>query len=250
MPTRQQQELQRALDALLPPRPRLRVLEAGCGSLTMLRLPPDAHVIGIDISRRQLDRNEMLDEKILGDIQTYPLPDAAFDLIICWDVLEHVERPDQAILNLSRGLSADGLLVLAMPNARSLKGLVTKLTPHGFHVWTYRNVYRQPLAGTDGRGPFPTYLHSSMTTTAMRGLASRHNLDITHLSLTESIFQERIRRQLRITGRTWDAICRAVDAVTRGSVSLNQTEVGLVLRRRPARVHPLSEPVADVLVSA
>jgi SAM-dependent methyltransferase len=227
----QQQRLQASLDTLVGNRPGLRILEAGCGSATMLRLPPDAYVTGLDISQRQLDRNRVLDEKILGDIQTHPLPEAAFDLIICWDVLEHVPQPDRAVANLSRALRAGGLLLLAMPNARSIKGLLTKCTPHRFHLWMYRTVYGQPLAGVDGRGPFPTYLRSSMAPTALGRLAQTRGLEIVHVSLTESVFQARIRGRLRLGGRPWDATRRAVKAATLGRLSLDETEVGMILRR-------------------
>ena len=63
------------------------VLEAGCGSLTYLNFGSRSRVIGIDISREQLDRNEVLDERILGDLETYSLAEDAYDAIVCWYVL-------------------------------------------------------------------------------------------------------------------------------------------------------------------
>jgi SAM-dependent methyltransferase len=239
MPTPQQQRLQHAIDAFLPLDRPVRVLEAGCGSLTMVRLPADAYVVGIDVSQRQLDRNQVLHQKIHGDIQSHPIEPSSFDLIICWDVLEHVERPDLAISNLSRGLVEGGLLLLAMPNPLSVKGLLTKLTPHRFHLWTYRKIYGMPLAGVDGRGPFPTWLRLSAAPARVERLADSIGLEVIHRSLSESVFQERVRRRIGLGGWPWQAVCQAVSLVTGGRLSLNETEVGMILRRpvgRPTNV--------------
>jgi 2-polyprenyl-3-methyl-5-hydroxy-6-metoxy-1,4-benzoquinol methylase len=211
----------------------------------MLDLPPDAYVVGIDISQRQLDRNRVLQEKILGDIQTYPIPERAFDLIICWDVLEHVQRPGQAVANLSHGLRNGGLLLLAMPNVRSFKGALTKVTPHALHVWIYRVLYGHRLAGRDGRGPFPTYLRPSMTVPALRRLAGARGLEVAHLSLSESIFQERLREQLHVNGSVWEVLCRSLETASSGRLSLNGTEVGMILRRTDERSAPSSGHTAN-----
>ena len=47
-------------------------------------------MVGLDISPSALDRNRLLDDRIVGDLETYPLPRKAFDVVVCWDVLEHL----------------------------------------------------------------------------------------------------------------------------------------------------------------
>ena len=86
-------QLQAFVDEALHGRTRLRVLDAGCGSSSYVKAPESAHRVGIDISEEQLRKNTFVDEKILGDIQTYELPPASFDVIICWWVLEHLREP-------------------------------------------------------------------------------------------------------------------------------------------------------------
>jgi hypothetical protein len=113
----------------------------------------------------------------------------------------------------------------------------------------YRTIYRQPLAGVDGRGPFPTYLRSSMAPTALGRLAQSRGLEIVHVSLTESIFQERIRGRLRLGGRPWDATRRAVKAATLGRLSLDETEVGMILHR-PESYQPSAPEREAIAVSA
>src|ERR1700722_3911030 len=79
---------------------KLRVLEAGCGSASRCHFR-SSQAVGIDISQEALDRNTHLDEKILGDIQTFRLEASSFDVIFCWDVLEHLERPEKALANFA-----------------------------------------------------------------------------------------------------------------------------------------------------
>src|ERR687885_598780 len=93
-------KLQQVIDKLLNNRQNLKVLEAGCGSATEIKIPEDAYFVGIDISEKQLERNSLLKEKILGDIQTYDLPASDFDVIVCFYVLEHVPKPELALKNI------------------------------------------------------------------------------------------------------------------------------------------------------
>lgn len=149
---------QRSLDSMLQRAGQVKVLEAGCGSASHLQFGPNAVVAGIDINKTALAQNRLLKERILGDIQTYDFPESEFDFVSCWNVLEHLSAPRQAIINLARSLKPGGLLLLALPNVLSFEGLLTKLTPHWFHIFVYRHVFGIAVAGRDGHGPFQTYL--------------------------------------------------------------------------------------------
>ncbi len=81
--------------------PRPRILEAGCGSGSNIPIPPDSHLTGIDISEEELAKNQVVAEKIVGDLETYPLEKDSFDLVVCWDVLEHLGRPRLAMENMA-----------------------------------------------------------------------------------------------------------------------------------------------------
>ncbi len=45
------------------------LLEAGCGSASNINFGDNVRMVGIDISKKQLERNSTLHEKIIGDIQ-------------------------------------------------------------------------------------------------------------------------------------------------------------------------------------
>lgn len=144
------------------------ILEAGCGSLSRLSLPDGIKLAGIDVSQQQLDRNTKLSEKICGDIASYPLVADKYHICICWNVLEHLTDPDAAIGNLCNALAKDGYLILAVPNIHSLKGLVTKYTPHSFHVWYYRTILGSKSAGRPDRAPFKAYLNPHISATTIQ----------------------------------------------------------------------------------
>lgn len=174
--------LQGIVDGLLRGKTPLRVLEAGCGSAGHLRLPAPRHVVGIDISAKQLERNASLDVKIQADLQSYDLPKDAFDLVVCWEVLEHLPHPERAVDKLVAATAPGGIVVLALPNVYSVKGLVTKFTPHWFHVAFYRHVYGVKDAGRDDRAPFETFLRLSISAPAIRRAAAKHGLRVVHFA--------------------------------------------------------------------
>jgi SAM-dependent methyltransferase len=157
-----------------------RVLDAGCGGgRSVLELPPNAHVVGMDTSAVALERNELIDEAIVGDLQRYPLDPDSFDEVVCWDVLEHLPEPEQAFANFARALKPGGRLTIGVPNLLSAKGLVTKFTPLRFHTWIYRFVFRSfSHTGEDGYGPWKTYLRWSIRPRGLAQLAERHQLEI------------------------------------------------------------------------
>lgn len=165
-----------------------RVLDAGCGRhRPYVDYGPEAHVVGLDISEEALSLNELVDEKIVGDVQTYPLPADAYDVIICWDVLEHLPEPRRALDNLAAALALGGELVIGVPNLISPKGLLTKFTPFSFHVWVYRHVYNMTVdPESTADGPYRTYLRWSIRPSALRRWATVHNLEVAEFTLYAS----------------------------------------------------------------
>jgi 2-polyprenyl-3-methyl-5-hydroxy-6-metoxy-1,4-benzoquinol methylase len=103
--------LQSLLDGFLARSGPIRVLEAGCGSLSHVKLGEESRIVGIDISQQQLERNAVLDERILGDIQTYPLRENDFDVVICWEVLEHVQHPLGCLVQSDPQPKPQGILI-------------------------------------------------------------------------------------------------------------------------------------------
>lgn len=227
-------ELQHVIDRLSNHSAPRRILEAGCGSLSHLRFE-NAHVVGIDISEKQLARNKHLDEAIVGDVQTHELPERAFDLIVCWEVLEHLPSPELALENFAHAVKEGGLVVLALPNLLSVKGLATKLTPHWFHVWVYRRVFGIEDAGTEDRPPFKTYMKLSITPRSIKRFARRHGLTVEHFSTHESRSQKRVRKTKALFKAGFALLGACGKLLTFGRLDVTHSDYILVLRKPRAQ---------------
>ncbi len=210
---------------------QIRVLEAGAGSRSHIRLGENSYIVGIDISQDQLDRNKELHEKIQGDLETYPLPPSSFDIIFCWDVIEHLKHPEKALENFVRTTAPGGLVVLGAPVVTSLKGTITKYTPHWVHVAIYRHLLGAKTAGKPGYGPFPTYLRYSITPPAIQKFAKKNGLTVEHLQ----IYEEQMQIKFRKNHRAFDLIYRVVGPPLKilsfGKIDPSITDFVMVLRK-------------------
>jgi 2-polyprenyl-3-methyl-5-hydroxy-6-metoxy-1,4-benzoquinol methylase len=66
------------------------------------------------------------EQDVTADLGTWPeeLRALEFDVIILGEVLEHLDNPGAALRNLSRLLTASGVLIVTVPNAFSMSGIV------------------------------------------------------------------------------------------------------------------------------
>ncbi len=199
-------EVQAILDDYYEQASELTVLEAGCGSGSIIHLPDKAKIVGIDISQEELDQNEVVDEKIVGDIQEYELDPGRYGLVVCSDVLEHLPFPDKAIAQMQKAVSRDGYLLLTVPNVYSIKGLTTKFTPMAFHNWIYKRIYKDKF-GTKGLYPFPTYLRKYISPNNIERVLGEHDFETVFSKIHESGVQRRFRKMVYFP----DGLAKAID---------------------------------------
>jgi 2-polyprenyl-3-methyl-5-hydroxy-6-metoxy-1,4-benzoquinol methylase len=106
-----------------------RVADVGCGSgravLTIAEAFPAADVHGYDISAHALERARAAcaDRGVANahfhDARTEPLPeDAATDLVITFDCIHDMTRPEQTIAAIRRAIAPDGTWLLVDMKAR------------------------------------------------------------------------------------------------------------------------------------
>jgi SAM-dependent methyltransferase len=217
--------------SLLMTQPAPTVLEAGCGSTSHLPLPADAHLVGIDISENQLRRDTRLHERILGDLCTHRLPRDRFDLVVCWDVLEHLPEPVGALRSMFSSVKPGGLLVVAMPNLWSLKGMATKLTPFAVHRAFYRYVIgdRRPPSEFD---QFPTYLRMSAAPRRVLQLAVEHGFEPRYFRLYQGPVQTWMRARKRWADRAFGLIDGLSAALSARRWNANHSDCLILLQRR------------------
>ncbi len=115
-----------------------RVLDAGCGTGYGTELLAEAGaktVTGVDLAEDVLDavRPRMPDNVSLeaADLHDLPFEDDSFDLIVCFEVLEHLERPEDGIDELTRVLADGGVLAISSPN----HSVFPQGNPHHVHEY-------------------------------------------------------------------------------------------------------------------
>jgi SAM-dependent methyltransferase len=210
----------------------LTILEAGGGSKTSLRTD-DLNVSAIttiDISPEQLERNQYAARKIQGDLETYRYADT-YDIVIVQDVLEHLARADLAIENLADACAGNGLLVVGGPYPASLKGFVTRVTPHWFHVLFYRRVLKYPNAGQPGRPPFPTHFHPFASPETLTPVITGKGFECVYLAYYSGSTQTMINQRSSLFALATRALYAAVNAVTPKSYDTRNCDFYAIFRR-------------------
>ncbi|MGB2695537.1 MAG: class I SAM-dependent methyltransferase [Dehalococcoidia bacterium] len=134
-----------------------RLLDVGCGQgrhlLEMSRLP--GLQIGVDWERGDLHkaaywyhtmhRNGEVNGRVYfmqGDAPRLPFKDAAFDRVLCTEVMEHVSDDREVLEELIRVLRPGGVIAISVPDESSER-ILWKISPQyrnwpGGHVRIYR----------------------------------------------------------------------------------------------------------------
>jgi SAM-dependent methyltransferase len=221
------------LDTKLPPT-ALSIYEAGGGSTSFLPLDVlrRAHVTAVDIDEDQIRNNDYAQETILGDIQTYRFPPGSFDLVICYNVIEHLADVEAALLGFCESLKQGGLILIGAPNPKSLSGVVTRYSPHWFHVWFYRYVRGEKQAGQPGQPPFPTYFHPLVTLAKLEDFASTHGLQMIYRKQYESPRYPEMRARQPVFAALLDTVARIMNFVLPGNVDVRRGDYHVILRKR------------------
>ena len=107
---------------------------------------------GVDPDRSVFE-NEFLDEAKLLALPGCEIPyhEGSFDVVFSNSVMEHVASPLDSFREVYRVLKPKGQFIFKTPNLRHYMPMISRLTPHSFHV------YINELRGRPGRDTFPTY---------------------------------------------------------------------------------------------
>lgn len=153
-------------------------LGAGAGIVSQMNFRGiAARVCGVDLDPR-VEANPFLDEGRVGDGQSIPYPDASFDVVFSDNVLEHLERPVEVFLEVSRVLRPGGVFVFKTPNKWHYMPLISRCTPHVFHQWINRK------RGRAEEDTFPT-IYRANSPGDIRRLASESGFAVEQIDLVE-----------------------------------------------------------------
>ncbi len=95
------------------PQLRGRLLDVGCGTKPYQALFTVDAYVGLDIDSETVRGLGVADH--LYDGRNFPFEDAAFDSVLCNQVLEHVFEPDRFLGEIRRILKPGGKLLLTVP---------------------------------------------------------------------------------------------------------------------------------------
>jgi O-antigen biosynthesis protein len=100
-----------------------RVLDAGCGvgyGSVLLSASGAAEVTGVDISEAAVEQSARSAAGsasfVVGDLAALPFADDSFDVVVCFETIEHVPDQERALDELRRVLAPNGLLAISSPN--------------------------------------------------------------------------------------------------------------------------------------
>ena len=124
---------------------RGKFLDIGCGFGLLLKAAKEQgfDVLGIE---KEAETAKIAKEKfnlrvLTKEFNQVQLPEFSFDVISCFDVLEHIPEPKQFLKNIKKLLKKDGLLVIQSPNIESIMAKITGvqwnwlLLPN--HLWHF-----------------------------------------------------------------------------------------------------------------
>jgi O-antigen biosynthesis protein len=99
------------------------VLDCACGTgygLEMYESAGAQAVTGVDVDPEAVEiassRHGKAATVLQGDLRKLPLEDDSFDIVTCFETIEHVDGAEAGIAELRRVLKPEGILVISSPN--------------------------------------------------------------------------------------------------------------------------------------
>lgn len=181
-----------------------RLLDVGCATgvfLDGMRLRGWT-VTGVEINAKaaQYARERLGLEVFVGELEEAGYPDASFDVITLWDVLEHVRDPRWTLEEIGRILRPEGLLVLSLPNPDCLEARFFGPYWAGWDVPRHLYIFSLPvLERLLAETGFQIQEVSSFT--------GRYHVLVlsTQLWLAEHLASQRLRQLVLAVMRSWPA---------------------------------------------
>lgn len=160
-------------------RPDIAILDVGAGRQPTIPpdgRPPGCHYVGLDISDAELAAAPLgsYDETWVADATKHlPELDGRFDLIISWQVLEHVRPIEDAFDNFRTYLRPGGRVIGQLSGTFSYFGLANRILPHRLTVVLLRRLVQRDPATV-----FPAHYDRCWDGALQQVLASWNQVEI------------------------------------------------------------------------
>ena len=99
-----------------------RVLDAACGEgygTALLGAAGARSATGVDVDEPIVAHARARHpgpEFVVADVRKLPFADGCFDLVVCFETIEHVADPERVLAELGRVMAEDGVLLVSTPN--------------------------------------------------------------------------------------------------------------------------------------
>jgi len=96
------------------------ILDAGCGKGRYIDYFNKNKIIAIDISKSSIKKIKLLNNKnyyLISDATCLPFKNNMFDFILFSEVIEHLDNPYKALVELERVLKVNGTMIISTPSA-------------------------------------------------------------------------------------------------------------------------------------
>jgi len=120
----------------------LKILNAGAGTgddISVIKAFGDVYVVDTLAEALEMVPAELVAEKKVGDVTALDYPDGFFDIVLAFDLLEHVEHDAEAVSELHRVLKPGGHFLFTVPAFNSL------LSEHDRRLGHYRRYNMKTL---------------------------------------------------------------------------------------------------------
>jgi len=127
----------------------IKIMEIGCGGGDYLSLLKKyiSFLSGLEVQTTGVDfscpKREGIDYSISGDISNLKIKENYYDLIICYQLIEHVRNPKEVLKKMINSLSFSGILIIETPFLKSVDAsLIKKRFWAGWHAprhWAFIN---------------------------------------------------------------------------------------------------------------
>lgn len=131
------------------------LLEVGCGKAGFLRMAEQYFdVEGIDISNYAIQAiKPYFGERVkVSNIEHHPLPENRYNVVVAFNILEHLSKPSKIIGRLYHSLANQGIFVGSVPNRYGIIGNIATGLGNFFdktHISTFKpDVWRKILTHT------------------------------------------------------------------------------------------------------